>query len=208
MTLQSMKALTAVALLALAAPSYAQETEETPAEDTPAEEPATPDTETDLGEPVEQTGPQPGQQYIREVFGDWGLRCLRVEDGPEPCQLYQLLLNEEGNPLAEVLIIPLPDGGGAIAGATVVVPLETQLTEDLILSIDGGEARRYPFDFCTTEGCVARFGMSQEQIDQFRRGASGRLRIVPAVAPDQEVILTMSLTGFTAGFNATTVDAP
>ena len=158
-----------------------------------------------MGEPVEAEGPQPGQQYIRDTFGDWALRCLRVEDGPEPCQLYQLLLNEEGNPLVEVLIIPLPAGGEAVAGATIVVPLETQLTEQLVLTIDGSDARRYPFDFCTQAGCVARFGMSQGQIDQFKRGASGTLTIVPAAAPDQRVVLTMSLTGFTAGFEATTV---
>lgn len=206
MTLQSMKALTAVALLALAAPGYAQETDDAATEETQSADPSLDTGELLEQDPIAAGEPQPGQQYIREVFGDWGLRCLRVEDGPEPCQLYQLLLNEEGNPLAEVLIIPLPDSGNVVAGATVVVPLETQLTEDLILSIDGGEARRYPFDFCTAEGCVARFGMTQAQVDQFKRGAAGRLRIVPAVAPDQEVILTMSLTGFTAGINATTVD--
>lgn len=194
MTFMSFKSLSIAAIFALGTPLAAQEA-------------AVADTVTDLGEPV-VVGPQPGQQYIRETFGDWGLRCLRVEEGPEPCQLYQLLLNEEGNPLAEVLIIPLPAGGEAVAGATVVVPLETQLTEQLILAIDDGDARRYPFDFCTANGCVARFGMSQGQIDQFRRGANGTLSIVPAVAPDQRITLTMSLTGFTNGFEAVTVTAP
>ncbi len=192
MTLSSLKTLTTAALLALATQGMAQETAET-------------DDTLDLGEVISDE-PQPGQQYIRETFGDWGLRCLRVEEGPEPCQLYQLLLNEEGNPLVEVLIIPLPEGGEAVAGATVVVPLETQLTAQLTLSIDGADARRYPFDFCTAAGCVARFGMTQGQIDQFKRGAAGTLSIVPAVAPDQRVTLEMSLTGFTAGFNATTVE--
>jgi len=192
MTFASFRNLTVAAALALAAPAIAQETT------------TTEDTTTDMGEPVVADGPQPGQQYIRETFGDWALRCLRVEEGPEPCQLYQLLLNEEDSPLVEVLIIPLPSGGEAVAGATVVVPLETQLTEQLVLTIDGSDARRYPFDFCTQAGCVARFGMSQGQIDQFKAGASGTLTIVPAAAPDQEVVLTMSLSGFTAGFEATT----
>ena len=196
MTFASFKNLTIAAALTFAAPAMAQD-------DTTVE-----DTTTDMGEPVVAEGPQPGQQYIRDTFGDWGLRCLRVEEGPEPCQLYQLLLNEEGSPLVEVLIIPLPAGGEAVAGATVVVPLETQLTEQLILTIDGSDARRYPFDFCTQAGCVARFGMSQGQIDQFKRGAAGTLTIVPAAAPDQRVVLTMSLTGFTAGFEATTAPAP
>ncbi len=196
MTITSFKTLTIAAAMLSATAGLAQETT------------TAPDTTTDLGEPVQTDAPQPGQQYIRETYGDWGLRCLRVEEGPEPCQLYQLLLNEEGSPLVEVLIIPLPAGGEAVAGATVVVPLETQLTEQLILTIDESDARRYPFDFCTQAGCVARFGMSQGQIDQFKRGASGTLRIVPAAAPDQEVVLSMSLTGFTAGFDATTAEQP
>lgn len=203
MTFKAIKTLTAIALLGLAAPAWAQESGETTPE---TEEVGPDDIATDMGEPVEAEGPQPGQQYIREVYGDWGLRCLRVEEGPEPCQLYQLLLNDDGNPLVEVLIIPLPDSGEAVAGATVVVPLETLLTEQLVLTIDGGEARRYPFDFCTAQGCVARFGMSQGQIDQFKAGNAGTLTIVPAVSPNTDVVLTMSLTGFTAGFTATTVE--
>jgi len=219
--------LTLLAALAMAGVATAQDapaaqdpatqTEETaaePTEDAPAEDAATeaaPEgldpNAIDLGEPIpegQQEELQPGQPYIREVFTDWALRCIRAPEGPDPCQLYQLLNDTDGTSVAEVSIVPLPPGNDAVAGAVVVVPLETQLTEGLGISIDGSEPRRVPFDFCNRAGCVARFGMVAEQIDQMKRGAAGTITIVPALAPDQRVELSMSLSGFTNGYNATT----
>lgn len=71
------------------------------------------------------------------------------------------------------------------------------------LSVDGGQARRYPFTFCNQGGCVARVGFTQAEIDQFKRGNAATVRLVPAAAPDQEIVLSMSLKGFTAGFDGT-----
>ena len=73
--------------------------------------------------------------------GDWQVRCLPVDEGEEPCQIYQLLLDSDENTVSEVTIVPLPAGADAAAGAVFVVPLETQLDTGLIMSIDGGEAR-------------------------------------------------------------------
>jgi invasion protein IalB len=207
-------------LLALCAPVFAQDAEtdtpvaedpvaeptaETPAEETPAADPAVDPAPADLslGTPVDGGEPAIGQPYIREAFGDWSMRCLRAEVGqPEPCELYQLLMDADGNPVAEISMFPLPPGGQAAAGATVVAPLETMLTEQLTLSVDGTAARRYPFSFCNRAGCVARLGFTAEEVEQFKRGSTATLRIVPAIAPDEEVVLTVSLNGFTAGFTA------
>lgn len=170
------------------------------AEAAPAEDVADPAADPATGAPAE---PQPGEPYIREEFGDWGLRCLRAEEGPDPCQLYQLLNDGEGNPVAEISMFPLPEGSQAIAGATIVTPLETLLTENLTLSVDGGAERIYPFTFCNAAGCIARVGFTTDEVAEFRRGNEATLSIVPAAAPDQTVTLTISLAGFTAGIEAT-----
>ncbi|RYH03441.1 invasion associated locus B family protein [Salipiger sp. IMCC34102] len=183
-------------------------TETAPTDETPAPTPETADapdaaTGTDQAATAEPAAPRPGQPYIRDEFGDWALRCLRAEPGEDdPCQLYQLLMDEEGNAVAEFSTFPLPPGGEAAAGATIVVPLETLLTANLRLSIDNGEPKTYPFTFCNPAGCVARVGFTAAEVNQMKRGASGTLRMVPAAAPDQEVLLTVSLSGFTAGFES------
>jgi invasion protein IalB len=50
---------------------------------------------------------------------------------------------------------------------------------------------------------VARLGFTQAEIDEFKRGASATVRLVPAASPGEEVVLPLSLTGFTAGFTST-----
>ncbi|MXQ06934.1 invasion associated locus B family protein [Alphaproteobacteria bacterium GH1-50] len=154
-----------------------------------------------LGTP-ESDGPQVGDTYVAGEFTDWQLRCVRAEDGNDPCQLYQLLADDQGNAVAEINIFALPAGQEAAAGATVITPLETLLTAQLRLAIDGGEARRYPFAFCTQIGCYARLGFRAEEIEQLKRGASGTVTLVSAALPTEPVALKVSLSGFTAGWNA------
>jgi invasion protein IalB len=115
-------------------------------------------------------GGQIGSAYVREEHGDWELRCIRSADGNDPCQLYQLLSDAEGNAVAEFALFPLPVAqGDAVAGGTVITPLETLLPEQVTLAVDGADARRYPFTFCTEIGCIARVGFTAEDIDRFRR---------------------------------------
>ena len=191
--LKIFKPLLLAGLLAAATGLSAQETTTPPTADVA--------TELDMGTAIADPNAV-GTPYIRDTFGDWSLRCLRAEAGQnDPCQLYQLLNDADGNSVAEISVFPLPAGGRAAAGATIVAPLETLLTEQLQIAVDGSAARRYPFTFCNQAGCVARVGFTQEEVDQFKRGNKATLRMVPAAAPDQEVVLDVSLTGFTAGID-------
>ncbi|MEJ8560732.1 invasion associated locus B family protein [Yoonia sp. GPGPB17] len=191
-----LKTLFVVAMLGQTSLVAAQEA----GDDTPA--PALDDLA--LGQPV---GPQVGEPYVREEFGDWALRCIKTEEGaPDPCNLYQLLSNDDGVAVAEFNVFPLPEGQqAAAAGATVVVPLETLLTQQLTIAVDGQNARRYPFTFCNRAGCVARLGFTKNEVDEMKRGNVATIRLVPAAAPTEEVVLEVSLSGFTAGFTATDV---
>ncbi len=202
--LQNIKPFLLAGLIAAAASVSAQETttEETAAP--VAEETAAPEAAADLDMGTEVAAADAvGTPYIRDTFGDWSLRCLRAEEGQDdPCQLYQLLNDDAGNSVAEISMFPLPDGGRAAAGATIVVPLETLLTEQLQISVDGSATRRYPFTFCNRAGCVSRVGFTQEEVNQFKRGSKATMRMVPAAAPEEEVVLDISLSGFTAGYDS------
>ena len=188
-----LKTLPFVALLAFTGPGLAQTSTER------VEEDEAPDAMAlSMGE--EETDGL-GSVYIETEFTDWELRCIRSEAEVDPCQLYQLINDSSGNPIAEINIFPLI-GQEAAAGATVVTPLETLLTENLRMSVDGGAAKVYPFSWCSQIGCFSRLGLSNDDIASFRRGNVARLSIVPVVAPDQRVNLEVSLSGFTAAFTA------
>jgi len=160
---------------------------------------AIPDTGLSMGQtPAEG----PGSTYVKETFDDWELRCVRVAEGKEPCQLYQLLKDDQGTAVAEIGLFTLPEGGEAAAGATIIAPLETLLTAGLRIGVDETTPKAYPFTFCSQIGCVARVGFTAEEVEAFKKGGKATLTIVPAVAPDKTVALNVSLKGFTAGFDA------
>ena len=147
----------------------------------------------------EEKDAQPGELYLGGTFEQWELRCVKSKDGSDPCELYQLLKDQKGNAVAEISMFPLPAGGKAAAGATVIVPLETLLTANLTLAIDTSQPKVYPFTVCGSVGCVARVGFTPDEVAQFKKGAKATLTIVPFAAPDQKVNLDISLKGFTAG---------
>ncbi|HCQ57379.1 invasion protein [Sulfitobacter sp. HI0082] len=209
-----MTALPLCAALALTAPmtAFAQTaTEEQPAQTEEQQlQPGTSgnaaqiEEQLSLGEDADKD-PELGKPYTKKEIGSWEMRCIKTEEEVDPCQMYQLLADGEGAPVAEVSLFRLPDGGQAKAGATVVVPLETALPAQLTLSVDGGKARRYPYAFCNPVGCYVRMGLTDADIGAFKRGKQAVLTIVPALAPDQKVNLTLSLDGFTAGYDEVSV---
>lgn len=156
------------------------------------------------GEPADgAAGDGVGQPYLKDSFTDWQLICIRVAEGKEPCNIQQTIFDDADNPVMRISLAPLPaDAAPRAAAAEVATPLETLLREDVVLSVDGGAAKKYRYTFCTTEGCFARFALTQEEVDSFRKGAKAQLSIVPLIAPDQRAALDVSLSGFTAAFEA------
>ena len=145
----------------------------------------------------------PGSTYVAASFESWEQRCVRAaEGGADTCQLYQLLKDTKGNSVAEITMFGLPEGQEAAAGATVIAPLETLLTEGMLLQIDTGKAKAYPFTWCSAIGCVARIGLTAAEVEALKKGNKATLTIVPVVAPAEKVLLDVSLKGFTAGFTA------
>ncbi len=191
----------ALALSLLLAPAaFAQDADSAPDADAP------PVGGLSMGEPLtdEDRDPEVGENYVAAEFGDWLMTCVHTELEADPCQLYQLMQDDEGNSVAEINLFGLPEGAGgeAVAGANIVTPLGTQLTAQLTMRIDSGQAKRYPFSVCWAMGCVAQVGFTADELTTLQRGNQATLIIVPAMVPDEQVPITMSLMGFTAGYNA------
>jgi len=180
--------------------AIAQESTEAPAEGT-AEAATEAPADLSMGT-QEAPADGVGSTYVKATFETWEQRCVRTESGADPCQLYQLLKDGSGNSVAEIGLFTLPDGGEAVAGATIIAPLETLLTAGLRIGVDDAQPKVYPFTFCSQVGCVARVGFTADEVEGFKKGGKATLTIVPAVAPDKTVALEVSLKGFTAGFDA------
>ncbi|MBC6438272.1 MAG: invasion associated locus B family protein [Rhodobacteraceae bacterium] len=153
-----------------------------------------------LGTPVDEVDGL-GSTYIAEVYGAWEVRCLRTGDSRfDPCQMYQLLTDADGNPVAEFNLFDVPDANGVVAGATIVTPLDTLLLWQMRMRVDDGPERQYPFSFCRMIGCFVQIALSQGDITAFRAGNQAIISIVPLPAPDQVVDIGASLSGFTAAY--------
>ncbi len=201
----SLKPMVAVMALALAAPAGAQ--------DTSGAAGGTADEILDMGQSVAaetetapSEGPKPGERYSREKHGDWDMACVKTNAETDPCSMLQMLNGPDGQPMAEVSLFRIAqDGGVAVAGATVIVPLETLLPAALTISIDGAPGKRYNYTFCNPVGCVAQIGLTQGDVDSMQKGNEATFAIRPAPAPDQLIELKMSLKGFTSAYKAVDV---
>ena len=145
---------------------------------------------------TENTGP-----YVRETHGAWEVRCVKLADN-ETCTLYQLLKDKNDISVAEINVEVLPLGNQASAGITLITPLGTSLAAQLGWHIDDEKIRQYPYGWCEQSGCVARFGLTQEDVTSMKKGANGKVYVVSIATPNEPFVLNLSLTGFTAAWNS------
>ncbi|SLN71627.1 invasion associated locus B family protein [Ruegeria meonggei] len=193
---KNLLSLNVAAALLMSGAVAAQET--TQEDQTQGEVPQTQSgSDLDLGE----SGPRVGEQYVVEEVGDWAITCLKTDTGNDPCLMRQALTGEEGQPIAEISISKLPEGVAAVAGASVIVPLEVLVQAQLALSIDGAPGKRYDYHHCNPVGCVAQLGFTEGDVAAMKAGSDATLSLVSVLAPNQLLQIGISLSGFTGAFD-------
>lgn len=150
-----------------------------------------------------------GEPYIAEIFRDWQVRCIRSDqvEIPDRCEMFQLLEEENGNPVAEFRIAAaLIEEEGTVANATILTPLDTLLSPGLQIRVDDAEPAVVPFAFCRPVGCFVQVSLTAENIAQFENGADTQV-VLYALIRDElgqmggaPVLTIASLRGFTAAF--------
>lgn len=152
--------------------------------------------------PAASSAPATGGEVKRSTFKSWEVACLADNTN---CAMAQIGKDATGNPVLEMVIRKLPEpleAGGEIAIAVldVITPLGVVLTEGLTLKIDAGDNAVAPFQVCTEQGCLVREPVAEDLINRLKRGS---LATVSVVAANQGVVSsTISLSGFTAGYNS------
>lgn len=157
----------------------------------------------------DRTEVEPGEPYVADIFRDWQVRCIRAEQDatPDRCEMFQLLEEENGNPVAEFRIAAaLVDDGETVANATILTPLDTLLSPGLQVRVDDAEPAVVPFAFCRPIGCFVQLSLTAENISQFENGADTQVVLFALVRDEigqmggSPVPTSASLRGFTAAF--------
>lgn len=156
-------------------------------------------------ETVPPKEPEIGQPYLGSNEQDWDVVCVKTDQEVDPCEMRQLILDQNKDPMIEITLERLSGQQGAAAGATVIVPLETILTVPLVLSVDGGKGKQYPFTFCNAVGCIARIGLSEADVNAMKRGKAAELSLSHLSVPDNVIKIPVSLSGFTAAYEKTSI---
>lgn len=145
--------------------------------------------------------PQQTEPYIKERFENWALKCIKPVNSIERCEANQIIFNQNQQPVAEISIIKLPKGQVAAAAATIIVPLETILSEGLVLAIQELEPKKYQFKFCNSLGCYSQIGLTDDEVEALKKKKKASIFLKHISSGDQQIVIPMSLNGFTKTFS-------
>ena len=141
------------------------------------------------------------QPYIKETNKDWNLKCIAPKNSIERCEANQIIVNDKKQPVAEISIFKLSDNQVAEAAATIIVPLETTLSEGLILAIQDLEPKKYQFKFCNRLGCYSQIGLIKEEVEALKNKERASIYLKHISSGDRQVIIPISLDGFMKTFS-------
>ena len=140
---------------------------------------------------------QKTEPYIKERFENWTLKCIKPVNSIERCEANQIIFNQKQQPVAEISIIKLPKGQVAAAAATIIVPLETILSEGLVLAIQELEPKKYQFKFCNSLGCYSQIGLTDDEVESLKWIENAAIYLKQISSGDQQIVIQISLYGFT-----------
>jgi invasion protein IalB len=141
------------------------------------------------------------QTAVKKSFGEWQYTCPAGKDAK--CALVQQRAIKDKNTgeLGTVLSIGLAVTDDKKAKMTIGGPLGVELTQGMLVKIDGGKAIRVPFNQCIQLGCLAVVNVADDFLDVMRRGSTLSVTFLP-YGGKQGMTVEASLSGFTAGYNA------
>ncbi|MEM8793511.1 MAG: invasion associated locus B family protein [Pseudomonadota bacterium] len=140
-------------------------------------------------------------QEVRETHGSWEVICI---SGTENCTMQQIGKSAQGEDALLVRISKVDaqaqDGTKIPASAEIVAPLGVILPAGVRVQVDGGQVRGTRYGVCIQIGCIAQDVISQEFLDDMKKGTTAKMTLV--LPPNREVGVNISLSGFTKAFNS------
>jgi invasion protein IalB len=135
-------------------------------------------------------------------FKDWTVGCDKLPGTTqERCFIYQTVATKDKDqPVLQMSVGYLPgEDGKDSPAAFLTLPLGIALPPGIGFKVDDGKIARIQFERCIPTGCVAGFPLDDPSLVQFKKGAKMEVRFHDGVGI---VAVPISLSGFTAGFDA------
>ncbi len=135
------------------------------------------------------------------IFNDWARDCVVGPDDNRRCRLRQQVVSDNGTLLAAMIVFKENQDERFAAGAEILLPHGVSIENGLELQVDDALPRRYQFTTCLADGCLARIGVTQADLDRMKRGA--RMHVVFFAGADRSMQdFYVSLIGFTDAFES------
>jgi len=166
------RAVLVLALAALCSPALAQRSRAQP----PAAAPSPPRAP---GAPAPAAPPAANEpQRTTATFGDWTLRCTRVQEQPQTCQVDQVL-SDKGQTVAQT-VFTRPHPGDPLR-LNFAVQVNVTLTPPVVVGVEG-ETGVAPIELtwrrCVPTACIADAILTDEQVKQLRaRTENARIQL-------------------------------
>ncbi|HBZ43909.1 MAG TPA: invasion-like protein [Maritimibacter sp.] len=143
---------------------------------------------------AQETGLPGNASSLREGHGDWQVACTAPE-GTVRCAMTQTQVSENRQ---RVLSIELTTGDDAMAArGALVLPFGLDLASGVAYRLDeGSTGATQPFRTCLPVGCVVDVAFDTDTIASLRAGS--QLDVIVTADGGQEMILTISLSGFSS----------
>jgi len=134
-----------------------------------------------------------------EKFQDWAVQCQQPESaGSEVCVMFQRQVLDDGRTVLLMTVREAPQQPEPVV--ILQVPLGVLLQPGLLLSVDDGEPMELAYALCNGNGCITSFPLAGRMKDALKKGLTAE--VVVTRADGREVVISVSLKGFTAALEA------
>jgi invasion protein IalB len=149
--------------------------------------------------PCGRTDPAAAQGAVRQVFGEWQLRCETPPGAQsEQCGLWAYVADKDrADAILRILVFKTADRKASLI--RIIAPSSVLLSAQLGLRVDNIDLGRIPFQHCLPNGCIADSPMDDKVIKQLRTGQTAMFSIY--FSPEEGIGFPVELKGFSEGFD-------
>lgn len=146
-----------------------------------------------------ETQPAQPNVTLSATHGAWEVHCV---EGTEDCTMRQFGDTPDGERALMVAVKRLEgvtnEGQPVPAAMEVLAPLGLLIPYGIRLKVDQGEVTGIPLIRCVQDRCIAQEPLSEQSVSTLKGGATARFGFVM----NDEVLVDISLNGFTAAYNS------